>query len=59
LINKMRKEAIRFEVDMMEKEILFLKGKIRTKARKAYYKLLKSCVSQLELDKPIYLMRSE
>ena len=59
MINKMRKEAIIFEIDMMEKETLHLKGKIRTKARKAYFKLLKSCVGQLELDKPIYLMRSE
>jgi len=59
LIDKMRQEAIRFEIDMMEKEIVYLKGKIRTKAKKAYYKLLKSCVIQLELDKPIYLIRSE
>ena len=59
MINKMRNEAIRFEIDMMEKEIVYLKGKRRLRAKRAYYKLLKSCVIQLELDKPIFLMRSE
>jgi hypothetical protein len=59
LIDKMRNEAARFEMDMIEKEFFYLEGRVRAKAKKAYFKLLKSCVNKLELEKPIYLMRSE
>ena len=55
----MRIEAIRFELDMMEKEIIYLKGTMMTKAKKAYFNLLKSHPTKLELQKPIYLMRYE
>ena len=59
MIDKMRKEAAIFEIDMIEKEFFYLKGRLRAQAKKAYFKLLKSCVNRVELDKPIYLMRSE
>ena len=57
--NDDRKEALLMEIEFMEKEILYLKGKIRRKARKAYLNLLKSSISALGLDNPIYLMRCE
>ena len=58
MLDKMRKKAIRFEIDMIENEFPFLRGKIRIKIKKAYFKLLKSFGNNLEFDKPIYLMRS-
>jgi len=54
-----RKEAIKFEIEMMEKEILYFKGKRRLRAKRAYYKLLRSCGKTCALDGPIYLKRSE
>lgn len=54
-----RKEALLVEIEIMEKEIIYLKGKIRSKARKAYLSLLESSISILGLDNPIYLMRYE
>ena len=59
MFNDDRKEALLMEIEFMEKEILYLKGRMRRKARKAYLKLLKSSISTLGLDKSIYLMRCE
>ena len=52
------KKAIKFEVDLMEKEIVYLKGRRRQKARKAYFKLLHLCDKTCEIGEPIYLVRS-
>ena len=54
-----RNDAVLMEIEFMEKEILYLKGRMRKKARKAYLKLLKSSITILGLDNPIYLMRCE
>ncbi len=54
-----RKEALLKEIEIMEKEIVYLKGRIRRKARKAYLNLLESSISTLGLDNPIYLLRYE
>ena len=54
-----KKEAIELEIEMMEKEILYFKGRKRESAKRAYYKLLKSCAKQCGLKQPIYLKRSE
>jgi hypothetical protein len=43
----------------MEKEIVYLKGTKRVVARRAYYRLLKSCGKTCGLDEPIYLKRCE
>lgn len=53
-----KKEAIKCEVDLMEKEIIYLKGRRRQKARNAYFKLLHSCGKKCEIGEPIYLVRS-
>jgi hypothetical protein len=54
-----KKEAIEIEIEMMEKEILYFKGRERESAKRAYYKLLKSCDELCGLKQPIYLKRSE
>jgi len=54
-----RKEAIKLEIELMEKEILYFKGKKRLRAKRAYHRLLQECDKTCELDKPIYLKRSE
>ena len=53
-----RKEALESEIDLMEKEIIYLTGKRRQKARKAYFKLLQACGKECEIGEPIYLLRS-
>jgi len=54
-----RKKAIKFEIEMMEKQILYFKGKRRVKAKRAYYRLLRSCGKTCALTESIYLKRSE
>ena len=54
-----REDAIRCQVDLMEKEIIYLKGRRRIAARRAYYRLLQSCVKTCGLNEPIYLKRCE
>jgi hypothetical protein len=50
-------EAIKCQVDLMEKEIIYFRGWKREKARKAYFKLLLSCGTLCELEDPIFLKR--
>lgn len=59
MLNDERKAALLTEIQFMEKEILYLKGRMRRKAKKAYHSLLKSSIDILELDTPVYLMRYE
>jgi hypothetical protein len=54
-----KKEAIKFEIEMMEKEIYYYKGRKHAKARKAYLRLLQSCGKACRLDEPVYLKRCE
>lgn len=53
------KEAIKCQIDLMEKEILYFKGDKRLKAKKAYFRLLNACGDLCKLDEPIYLTRTE
>ena len=52
--NQVLEEAKKFEIEMLEKEILYFKGNKREKAMKAYRELVRSLG-----DKPIYLKRAE
>jgi len=54
-----RTEAIKCQIDLMEKEILYFKGKKRLKAKKAYFRLLHTCSDACKIDDPIYLERSD
>jgi len=58
LFDRSQKEAMECQIDLMEKEILYFKGKKRAKAKKAYYRLLQSCGRTCGLNEPIYLIRS-
>ena len=53
-MSKWTKEAMKLEIEILETEILNLKGRKREEAMKAYRKLLLSSA-----DEPIYFMRSE
>lgn len=46
-------DAIMFEIELLEEEMLDLKGETREKAAKAYRRLLSS------INGPVYLKRSE
>lgn len=50
-------EAIKCQVDLMEKEIVYFQGLKRNKARRAYLRLLLACKNQCGLNEPIYLKR--
>jgi len=54
-----RMEAIKCQIDLMEKEILYFGGIKRRKAKRAYLRLLHSCNEACKIDEPIYLERSE
>lgn len=58
MMSSQREEAIKFEVDLMEKEIIYLTGRRRQKARKAYFKLLNECGKTCDVDEPVYLART-
>ena len=53
------KEAIKCQIELMEKEILYFKGKNREVAKEKYYQLLHLCGNSCSIDSPIYLKRSE
>jgi hypothetical protein len=53
-----RKEALKNEIELMEREILYLTGRKRARARYKYLKLLRSCGKECGLEKPIYLKRA-
>lgn len=49
--------AIKNQIEKMEKEIPYLKGKKKTEAKKEYFELLKSSGKTCRLNEPIYLKR--
>ena len=55
--SRKNKEAIKSQIDLMEKEIIYLKGKKRENARKVYYRLLQLCGNSCSIDEPIFLLR--
>jgi hypothetical protein len=50
-------EALAAQIELMEKEILYFKGRKRERAKQRYILLLRSCGKNCSLDKPIYLDR--
>jgi len=57
LSNENKKEELKSKIQLMEKEILYLKGRKRAKGRMEYLRLLKSCGKECGLEEPIYIMR--
>lgn len=52
--DRIRKEAIESEIGIMEKEIVYMKGRRRLRALKEYRKVILH-----QLKEPIFLRRSE
>ena len=50
-------KAIETENELMEREIVYLMGRKRIRARQKYLQLLRSCGKNCSLDEPIYLDR--
>ena len=50
-------KAIETEIELMEKEILYLTGKKRERAKQKYLQLLRSCGKNCSLEQPLYLDR--
>jgi hypothetical protein len=57
LPNENRKEELKSQIELMEKEILRLKGRKRDEVRMEYLKLLKSYGKECGLEEPIYIKR--
>jgi hypothetical protein len=57
LPNENRKEELKSQIELMEKEILRLKGRKRAEVRMEYLKLLKSYGKECGLEEPIYIKR--
>jgi hypothetical protein len=57
LSKKNRIKELKNRIELLEKELLELKGSERAEARTEYLKLLKSCGKEFGLDEPIYFMR--
>lgn len=55
--NENRKEELKSKIELMEKEIVYLKGRKRDQVRMEYLRLLKSCGKECGLEEPIYIMR--
>jgi hypothetical protein len=51
------KKEVKSRIELMEKEILHLKGRKRTEARMEYLRLLKSCGKECGLEDSIYIRR--
>ena len=55
--NKNRKKNLKSQIELMEKEIVLLKGRKRAEARMAYLRFLKSRSKECGLEEPIYIKR--
>jgi hypothetical protein len=52
------KEAMEAEIELMEKEIVYFKGRKRSRARQRYLQLIRSCGKTCALDNTIYIDRT-
>jgi hypothetical protein len=57
LSNKQNKEALKAEIELMEKEIVYFKGRKRLRAKQRCFRLLKSCGKNCGLDETVYIDR--
>jgi len=55
--NANKKEELKSRIELMEKEILHLKGSKRAEVRMEYLRLLKSYGKECGLEEPIYIKR--
>jgi hypothetical protein len=57
ILSSSREDAVKCEIDLMEKEILYFTGRKRALARRKYLRLLRLCKEECGLDDSIYLKR--
>ncbi len=57
IFNRQKEEALKCSIDLMEKEILYFRGKRRFQARRKYLHLLHLCKKACSLEDPVYLNR--
>lgn len=57
ILSSQKEEALKCSIDLMEKEILYFKGKRRFQSRRKYLHLLNLCKKACSLEDPIYLNR--
>ena len=55
--NENRKEELKSRIELLEKEIVSLKGRKRAEIKMEYLRLLKSCGKEYGLEEPIYIRR--
>ncbi len=55
--NNQSKEALKAEIELMEKEIVYFKGRKRLRAKQRYLRLLRSCGKNCGLDETVYIDR--
>jgi hypothetical protein len=53
-----RIEKLRKQLDLLEKEILHLKGEEKKAVVKEYFRLLHLCKKHCQVDEPIYIKHS-
>ena len=57
MFNQKRSKELKTRIELLEKELLQLKGIERSEVKKEYIRLLKSCGKEIGLDEPIYIVR--
>jgi hypothetical protein len=58
LPSKKRVKKLRKQLDLLEKEIINLKGEKKKVAAKEYFRLLHLCKNECQVDEPIYFNHS-
>jgi hypothetical protein len=56
-LNTQSKEALKAEIELMEKEIVYFTGRKRLRAKQRYLRLLRSCRQNCGLDETVYIDR--
>lgn len=57
MVNNFDADALKAEVSLMEKEIIYFTGRKRLRARRKYLQLLRLCGRNCLLNQPIYINR--
>jgi hypothetical protein len=56
-LNTLSKEALKAEIELMEREIVYFRGRKRLRAKQRYLRLLRSCGKNCGLDETFYIDR--
>ena len=56
-MNTLSKEALKAEIELMEREIVYFRGRKRLRAKQRYLQLLRSYGQNCGLDETVYIDR--